>query len=295
MPDYYSFGLVGFPVEHSLSPRIHAAALQQLGLRGEYHLYSIEQSSSLPEILDKMRLGQIHGLNVTIPYKNEILSLMDDLSPAAQAIGAVNTISRKSGRLVGDNTDANGFLADLKRKGWLQVSKPGQCALILGAGGSARAVVYALASAGWRITIAARRLDQAVSLVEAVQGSVKHGMKSGQKSELSAIKLDREFIADLDPEPSLVINATPVGMYPQVDASPWPDGLNFPSHAALYDLVYNPAETTLMREARRTGLRVANGIGMLVEQAALSLEIWTGLKAPSQVMHQAVMEYNAGI
>jgi len=295
MPDYYSFGLVGYPVEHSLSPRIHAAALQELGLRGEYCLYSIEQSSGLQEILDEMRSGQIQGLNVTIPYKSEIIPLMDSLSPAAQAVGAVNTISHQSGRLVGDNTDADGFLADLKRKGWLQVGKPGQRALILGAGGSARAVVYALASAGWQITVAARRPKQVTSVAKVIQNSMRPGQNIGEQPVLSVIKLEREAISNLKQNVSLIVNTTPVGMYPQVDASPWPYGLEFSSQAAVYDLVYNPAETILMREAQKMGLRVTNGIGMLVEQAALSLEIWTGLKAPSQAMNQAVMEYNAGI
>lgn len=295
MPDYYSFGLVGYPVEHSLSPRIHAAALQELGLRGEYCLYSIEQSSGLQEILDEMRSGQIQGLNVTIPYKSEIIPLMDSLSPAAQAVGAVNTISHQSGRLVGDNTDADGFLADLKRKGWLQVGKPGQRALILGAGGSARAVVYALASAGWQITVAARRPEQATSVAKVIQNSMRPDQNIGEQPVLSVIKLEREAISNLKQNVSLIVNTTPVGMYPQVDASPWPYGLEFSSQAAVYDLVYNPAETILMREAQKMGLRVTNGIGMLVEQAALSLEIWTGLKAPSQAMNQAVMEYNAGI
>ncbi|MGW8226367.1 MAG: shikimate dehydrogenase family protein, partial [Anaerolineales bacterium] len=243
MPDYYSFGLVGYPVEHSLSPRIHAAALQELGLRGEYRLYSIEQSSSLQEILDEMRSGQIQGLNVTIPYKSEIIPLMDSLSPAAQAVGAVNTISHQSGRLVGDNTDADGFLADLKRKGWLQVGKPGQRALILGAGGSARAVVYALASAGWQITVAARRPEQATSVAKVIQNSMRPDQNIGEQPVLSVIKLEREAISNLKQNVSLIVNTTPVGMYPQVDASPWPYGLEFPSQAAVYDLVYNPAET----------------------------------------------------
>lgn len=292
MLDFYSLGLVGYPLEHSLSPRIHAAALQSLPLEGEYLLHPVEKPSGLQDVLEEMRLGKIQGLNVTIPYKNVVMPMLADLSPAARAIGAVNTVSFQGGMLLGDNTDANGFYADLKRLGWARIGRPGRHALVLGAGGSARAVVFALAGAGWRVTIAARRQEQAAALVKNIQSSSEPESNYG---DLSGIRLDKDAIAALNPGLSLLVNATPVGMYPQVDASPWPEGLDFPPQAVLYDLVYNPAGTTLMRDAQSMGLQVANGIGMLVEQAALSLEIWTGLAAPRQIMHHAVTEYSTGI
>ena len=192
---------------------------------------------------------------------------------------------------VDENPYLADFYADMERLGWSKIGEPDRHALVLGAGGSARAIVYALASTGWRVTISARRLEQAATLVKLSQRSTEPASNYG---ELFTITLDKESIASLNPRPSLIINTTPVGMSPQVDASPWPEGLNFPPQAAVYDLVYNPAETALMREAQRMGLQVANGIGMLVEQAALSLEIWTGLAAPRQVMHHAVTEYSAG-
>ena len=173
MPDYYSLGLIGYPLEHSLSPRIHAAALQDLRLAGEYLLFPIEHSSGLQAILGEMRSGKIHGLNVTIPYKKAVLSLLDDLSTAAQAIGAVNTISQQDGKMVGDNTDARGFYADLERLGWAKIGEPDRHALVLGAGGSARAIVYALANAGWRVTISARRQEQAATLVKLIKRSTE--------------------------------------------------------------------------------------------------------------------------
>jgi shikimate dehydrogenase len=294
MPEHYSFGLVGYPVGHSLSPRIHLAAMQELQLAGEYRLCPVEQPSGLQDILDEMRLGNVHGLNVTIPYKNDILPLLDGLTPPAQAIGAANTVFTKNGQLVGDNTDAKGFLADLERLGWSHINGEDGFALILGAGGSARAVVYALSHSGWGITIAARRREQASALANLIRESFSDHTVSMKQNRLSAITLDKESLSLLEPNPSLIINTTPVGMYPQVDASPWPEGLAFPSQAAVYDLVYNPAETILMQSARNHGLQVRNGIGMLVEQAALSLEIWTGLTAPRQAMHQVVMEYSIG-
>lgn len=291
MSDYYSLGLIGYPLEHSLSPRIHMAALQELDLAGEYRLYPVERPSGIATLLEEMRQGKIDGLNVTIPYKNDILALLDEITPAAREIGAVNTVCCQKRKLVGDNTDAKGFLADLDRLSWGKIGAPGN-ALVLGAGGSARAVVYALSRAGWRVAIAARRKEQSAALVKLIRKSIGEGSIIGQQVALSAMKLDHKCISSLNPMPSLIINTTPVGMYPQVDVSPWPAELDFPSPAAVYDLVYNPAETALMREARKMGLPVANGIGMLVEQAALSLEIWTGLPAPRQAMRQAVMEYS---
>jgi shikimate dehydrogenase len=295
MPETFSFGLVGYPVEHSYSPRMHMAAMQQLGLSGEYLLYPLERPSGLADILEQMRLGKIHGLNVTIPYKNEILPLLDDLTPAAKAVGAANTVFRRKGQLVGDNTDATGFLADLERIGWLNTGYPDRSALILGAGGSARAVVYALFTSGWQVAIAARRWEQAAALVKMMQGSADVELDINNQDQLTALGLDKNSISELDPKAFLIINTTPLGMLSQENISPWPAGLDFPARARIYDLVYNPSESILISTARKRGHQAVNGIGMLVEQAALSLEIWTGLTAPRQAMHQAVMEYSKGV
>ncbi len=290
MPDKYAFGLVGYPVEHSLSPRIHMAAMQELGIQGSYRLYPVKEAAGLRQLLQRMRLGTLQGLNVTIPHKGDILPLMDALTPTARAIGAANTVFFRDGQLVGENTDSDGFLADLDRLEWSQTAGKGQGALVLGSGGSARAVVYALARNGWQITIAARRREQTALLIDTIQGSTGDNSPIGEQKQLIAAGLDRASLSSLDPLPYLVINTTPLGMSPYRDSSPWPAGLDFPPQAVLYDLVYNPTETALMNAAREAGLRVSNGLGMLVEQAALSFEIWTGLAFPRQI----VREYRTG-
>jgi shikimate dehydrogenase len=220
--------------------------------------------------------------------------LLDVLTPTARAIGAANTITFRDGQLVGDNTDMAGFLADLDRLGWSQSKGHSQEALVLGSGGAARAVVYALSRSGWQVTIAARRRDQAQALVEIYQASKRDTAPTGEIKELTAIHLDEASLSDMYPTPGLIINTTPLGMFPHQDASPWPQDLVFPPKAAVYDLVYYPAETALMRAAREGGLHVTNGLGMLVEQAALSFEIWTGLVAPREMMYQSVQEYSIG-
>jgi shikimate dehydrogenase len=295
MRESYSLGLTGYPLHHSLSPRIHAAALRESGLQGDYRLYPVEDAAGIQELLNRLCRGTLQGLNVTIPHKGSILSLLDVLTPTARAVGAANTIFSRDGQLVGDNTDTTGFLADLDSLGWSQSKDQTQVALVLGSGGSARAIVYALTRAGWLVTIAARRPEQAQALVETIQSGNGDGVSTTELKQLTAIHIDEASLTSLDPAPGLIINTTPLGMFPHQDASPWPNDLVFPIDAAVYDLVYNPAETALIRAAQEGGLRVANGLGMLVEQAALSFEIWTGLDAPREVMRQAVQEYQIGV
>jgi len=271
-------GLTGYPLEHSLSPRLHAAALRAAGLEGEYRLYPVrpEDHAGLARLLERLRAGKLNGLNVTIPHKQNVIPLLDELAPAAAAIGAVNTIFLKDGRLVGENTDAPGFLADLNRLAGT-FSGSSRQALVLGAGGAARAVIHALRSAGWDVIVAARRIEQAQAL--AVSGGAIH-----------SISLDVNEMRQVLNGINLIVNTTPVGMFPHAECSPWPEGLAFPSAQALYDLVYNPRETRLIQQARSAGLRAAGGSGMLVEQAALSFEIWTQRAAPLESMFSALEE-----
>ena len=279
----YHLGLVGWPLGHSLSPRLHETALAAAGLPGEYRLYPVppfpEGQARLAELLDQVRkgtAGAVHGLNVTIPHKQNVLSLLDELTPTAAAIGAANLIFMKAGRLTGDNADAAGFLADVQRCGVATSAAGRQAALVLGAGGSTRAVVYALLHTGWQVWIAARRVEQASALAASLQDT---------GPGLHVLPLRPEAI---DGAYDLIVNTTPLGMFPAVDASPWPAGLPFPPGAGVYDLVYNPSETLLVRQARAAGLRASNGLGMLVEQAATAFETWTGRAAPLSAMWAAV-------
>jgi shikimate dehydrogenase len=279
-PKSYSLGLVGYPLGHSLSPQIHGAALHALGISGEYSLYPVapfpEGEKELTALLDKVKAEAIHGLNVTIPHKQNVMPLLDDLTPAAETIGAVNTIFIQDGRLIGDNTDAPGFWADFQQfAGSKEQEMP--FALVLGAGGSARAIVYALLTHGYQVAIAARRIEQAHQLCD------QFSTISNQLSVLDSIQrsLDTDHY-------SLLVNTTPVGMHPHENTSSWPMDISLPKHAAIYDLVYNPRETLLVKRARVNGLPATTGMGMLVEQAALAFELWTGLAAPRNVMKQVV-------
>jgi shikimate dehydrogenase len=286
-------GIIGYPLAHSLSPRLHAATLQELKLEGDYQLIPIppapEGSQSFKGLFNKMRNGELHGLNVTIPYKQSVIPFLDELTPVAMAIGAVNTIFHRQKRLVGDNTDAPGFSADLEKalqsvenRRLEEWSHNPSHALVLGAGGGARAIVYALDKSGWKVTIAARRREQVEELVNTMK------FISAFNQKIAIVNLNASSINDVGSEIQLVVNTTPLGMAPNVEASPWPSELAFPKQAFVYDLVYNPPETALIRAAMMAGLRTTNGLGMLIEQAALSFERWTGQPGSRQAMREAV-------
>jgi len=276
-------GLIGYPVSHSLSPVIQTAALQSCGLEGDYSLFPIhpEAKQGLKDLLDRVRTGELQGLNVTIPHKQNVIEFLDELTPTAEAIGAVNTIYLQGQKLIGDNTDAPGFLSDLERLLATEPRSHGVLkALVLGAGGSARAVAYALLNDGWEVTIAARRMEQAQQLVQLFT-TYKSLLTSGNLSENL-----QSPVSDL----SLVVNTTPVGMTPNIDQSPWPENLPFPASAAIYDLVYNPRETKLVRDAYMRGHLATTGLGMLIEQAILAFALWTGHKPSREIMLEAVNE-----
>jgi shikimate dehydrogenase len=284
MKKSFALGLIGWPLEHSLSPALHQAALRSLGLDGGYHLYPVpsfpEGEQDISKLLAEMRGGKIQGLNVTIPHKENIIPLLDLLTPAAQAIGAVNTIVIQSGKLLGDNTDAGGFWTDLCASLPVQAFERSK-ALILGAGGSARAVAYALLSHGWSVTLAARSAPQAANICE--QLSIPDRL-------IEAVSLQQLRFSNLQSSPTLIVNCTPVGMFPDSNFSPWPKNTPFPLDASIYDLVYNPRETLFVRQARGAGLAAVNGLGMLIEQAALAFERWTNVEAPRDLMRAALAE-----
>jgi shikimate dehydrogenase len=244
----------------------------------------------LKDLLDRVRSGEITGFNVTIPHKQNVIQFMDELTPTAKSIGAVNIMYMRGDKLIGDNTDAPGFLADLK-KFIAESPSPilgeglgvrGKSALVLGAGGSARSVVFALCNDGWNVTIVARRLEQAEQLAQSFPN-----YQHLHRTQVQVLLITN--LKDLRPSTfDLIVNTTPVGMTPNIDQSPLPEDLSLPSKTFIYDLIYHPRETKLVRDARAQGLHATTGLGMLIEQAALGFELWTGKKLPSEVFRNAV-------
>ena len=280
-------GLIGYPLSHSFSPKIHAAALQSCGLEGEYSLFPIQpkDKQGLQDLLSRVCSGEIQGINVTIPHKQNVIPFLDELTPTAEAIGAVNTIYLHENKLIGENTDASGFLSDLKNFLTTQTQSHGDLnALVLGAGGSARAVVYALINADWNVTIAARQVEQAQQLADSF---VNYKLPI-TVCKLSSIENYQTNLHSPVSSLSLIVNTTSMGMTPNPEQSPLPENLLLPRHVSIYDLVYNPRETKLVKDARAQGLNATTGLGMLIEQAALSFELWTGHKPSREAMRASI-------
>jgi shikimate dehydrogenase len=280
-----NLGLIGYPLQNSFSPLIHTAALEYCNLPGNYSLFPVLPNDlhRLKDLLNQVRSGETTGLNVTIPFKQTVIPLLDDLTPTAKAIGAVNTISKQNGKLIGENTDSAGFLADLQKfltkVKWERKEKKN--ALVLGGGGSARAISYALVNDGWIVTLAIRRPENAKDFL---------AQFSDYESQISSIKYQNNAIRSLLPHLQLIVNATPVGMSPKIENSPWSADLSFPQKAVIYDLVYHPHDTKFILAARAAGLPAITGLGMLVEQAALAFELWTGYDVPREHLFTAVEE-----
>ena len=268
-------GVIGWPVEHSVSPQMHNAALHALGLDWCYVPFAV-RPERLPQAIAGMRALGLRGLNATVPHKQALLSLMDELTPEARAIGAVNTVLMREEGLLGHNTDAQGFLRALREAGF----EPQGCsALVLGAGGVARAIVYALLSVGASLMLLNRTLARAEALAREFSAYGKMLLEAGP--------LDASTLRRACSRADLIVNATTLGMWPQVETTPWPEEGTFPSDAFCYDVVYNPRETRWLCQARAAGCAAVDGLGMLVHQGAEALELWTGQSAPVQVMRAA--------
>ena len=271
-------GLIGWPVEHSVSPDMHNAAFAQLGMDWHYALLPTK-----PDTL-KTRLGRLdrqrfEGVNVTVPHKQAIMPYLDQISETAQAIGAVNTVLFRAEGALGENTDGQGFLDALRHVAFVPSGKE---ALVLGAGGGARAVVYALARAGCAVTLYNRTEQRARALEQDMQGlGYQVPVIGPPAAPWTALDLDRF---------DLLVNTTPVGMWPDTGLSPWPDPVPIPSHWTVFDLVYNPIETRLLWQAREAGAQAIDGLEMLVRQGALSFEMWTGIQPPVDVMRKAAQD-----
>lgn len=281
-------GLIGWPVAHSFSPAMHNAAAAALGLNLVYVPLPVPPSAVGAAVQGLAALG-FRGVNVTVPHKLAVMAYLDEVEPGARAIGAVNTVvvsrnEHEQWRLAGYNTDWSGFLSDVKA---VAGHVEGRDVIVLGAGGSARAVVYALGRAGGRLYVLARRPQQAQQLIDDLQNALPQAtVAAGSLADLRAVAARAHR--------PLIVNTTPVGMRreeaPAPDASVWPVTLPFPEDSFVYDLVYNPRETALMRQAQASGCRTVNGLGMLLRQGAQAFQLWTGTAPDLDVMRKALEE-----
>lgn len=273
--------LLGDPVAHSLSPAMHNASLEHYGLDFAYVPLRVP-AEGLKTALDAMRVFNFRGANVTLPHKTAVMPFLDDLTEIARVIGAVNTIINENGRLIGTTTDPEGFLEGYREKGHSFI---GQAVAILGNGGSARTIAYALLMQDRpkRVVLVARDVEKSKRLAAEIAERLGLGqggaLPAPEAVSLSGYAAIREGI-------DVVVNTTPVGMHPNVEVSPLqPEDLI--KGQVVYDIVYAPERTRLIRDAEARGLATVGGLGMLVHQGRASFEFWTGIKPDARAFYDA--------
>ena len=265
------FAVIGHPIEHSLSPSMHNAGYKALGLDAEYQRFHVEPSHLAEAVEGLCALG-FAGWNVTLPHKEQIIALLDTLTPQARRAGAVNTVKIREGQRIGHNTDGDGFVRSVE--GELNGFK-GKKAVLLGAGGASKGIALALMEQGMQLHILNRTLEKAEALAQMIQ-------REGGAAT-SGVFAAGEWLEDVD----LLVQTTSLGLH----GEPFSFSMQGISKQALVvDIIFNPWETDFLQEAKKQGCRTLNGLGMLLYQGALAWEFWLGGQAPVEVMRAALQE-----
>ncbi len=268
--------IIGDPVEHSLSPVMHNAAFKELGLNLVYVAFTVTAKELKDAILGARCLG-LRGLNVTMPHKNAVMNYLDEVDATAKAIGAVNTIISTQGKLIGYNTDGNGAMIALQENGVYPEEKK---LVLLGAGGAAKAIAYHASQDVTELVILNRTPEKAKKLADVLRKSFGNKIKSG--------RLTSDVLKDELETADILVNATSVGMHPNVNISPVLSSL-LRRDLCVMDIIYNPLETRLVADAKSVGAKVVSGLEMLIYQGAVAFEIWTNCTAPVEVMRNAAL------
>jgi len=274
------YALVGWPLHASASPAMHNAAFAAAGIDAAYALRPTPPGPhALDEVIAQLRAGALAGMNVTVPYKVDMHSRVEDESRIVQKVGAVNTVVMTAdGHMRGENTDVLGFGHVIRTLG--AADGRGKRAVVMGAGGSARAVVGVLLAGGYAVDVLNRSSGRAAVLVS-------HLHRHFPGAELGTGPFDSAAVVARTAGAALLVNATSIGAAPDVGASPWPLPIPLPEGVTVVDLVAHPAETAFVRHARESGARAEGGLAMLVHQAAAAFTLWTGVDAPVDVMRRA--------
>lgn len=274
-------GLICWPVGHSLSPIMHNTVFEALGMDWIY-LPLGTRPGDLEAAINGLRALSFEGCNISVPYKTEVIQYLDEVEDTARKMNAVNTIKNEDGKLIGLNTDAPGFIQTLTSDG---VIPDGFNVLMIGAGGAARAALFGLSQFKINhVTVMDTVELQATSLIHDLSAVYPSNVVEYlAPTEENFAKVSQDGL-------DLVVNATPVGMSPKVDASPWPDAVALPEGAAFFDIVYNPQMTKFLSRAKAEGHKTLSGLGMLVYQGMICFEIWTGIKPPVDLMFKVCQE-----
>ncbi|MGL4773502.1 MAG: shikimate dehydrogenase [Clostridium sp.] len=263
------YGLLGEKLSHSLSPKIHNYIYKELNIEGAYKLFEVEKEE-LNKLSEGLKLLKIKGINITIPYKEDMIKYLDEISKEAKDIGAINTICLKENKLYGYNTDYYGFGLMLKQN---NIDVKGKSAVVLGSGGACKAVIsYLINEGATEVRIATRKIGE---------------NQNNFPKEVTFITYDNKEMLNGD----ILINTTPVGMYPKIDGCPL-NREDIEKFECVVDLIYNPKETQLMKIAKELGKKVCGGLGMLINQAIKAEEIWLEREIPQEIGEKLYNEIN---
>lgn len=269
------YGVIGDPIEHTFSPAMHNAAFRHFGLNAVYVAFQVKPPN-LADALRGVRSLNVRGLNVTIPHKEAIINLLDDVDTLAKNVGAVNTVTNENGLLRGFNTDGAGALETLRENG---VDPRNKRIVILGAGGAAKAIALTLAPTAREVAIVNRTVEKAKTLCQRIRALYAR--------DAHYCGLTSQNVKTVLEGAEILINTTSIGMHPNAEESPIPASFLHGS-LTVFDIVYNPRETQLLREARKVGAKTVGGLGMLVHQGVKAFELWTHMKPPVEVMRNAI-------
>lgn len=276
-PDLNLYGIFGYPLKHTVSPAIQNCALDEYGLKAIYFAFE-RPPARFRFLMRHLKSLLLDGFNVTVPYKEEVIRYLDRLSPEATALGAVNTVKKQGSKWIGYNTDLYGFLKGLRETGFNPKNKS---AVIFGAGGAARAVVFGLAKSGARkITIVNRTVSRAKQVVNQFR-------KKFPKIHWAVHSLDQRSLKEVLSNADILVNATKIGLKPS-DALLVPESAFPKKRILVYDLIYKPEQTKLLKLASQLGHKTVNGETMLLHQGVRAFEIWTGKRAPIKKMRKAL-------
>jgi shikimate dehydrogenase len=269
--------LIGNPVEHSMSPKMHNAAFRKLGLNYVYIAVRVD-NNKVKEAIEGIRAFNIKGANVTVPHKINVMQFLDEIDPVAENIGAINTILNKDGHLYGTNTDGIGAVRSFKEEG---VELEAKKIVMIGAGGVGRPIIYNFAPKAKDLVL----FDIAEGVVETLMQEVNRKTKV----KIRGFKSDPTTIAKELQDADIFINATPIGMHPKENESIISKNL-LRKDLTVFDVVYNPLETKLIKDSKSVGAKAISGVMMLVYQGVAAFELWTDQKAPVPLMKQMVLE-----
>ena len=269
-----NLGVIGWPIAHSLSPTMQAAAIRAAGVEYSYIAMPV-RPEALPAAVEGLKSLGFRGFNVTIPHKSAVMELLDEVDEDARRIGAVNTVVHENGRLLGCNTDVTGFLRCLSRQ---NEAVRGKRAVILGAGGAARAVLWGLLREGAAdVAVGVRNAEKARETLSDFAG------------EVEVFSWDSANFAGALKKADILVNTTPLGMTPRTEGTPPVDWPCVREEAFVCDIIYTPGRTRFLREAEARGCRVTNGVAMLVGQGAEALSLWTGIRPDEGAMEKALL------